>query len=43
MIVVSVLYSVPAQLILGIRRLDDNPLRGCVQGTVLKTDDVDLR
>ena len=43
MILVSVLYSVPAQLILGIQRLDDNALRACVQETVLQTDDVHLR
>ena len=43
MILVSVLYSVPAQLILCIQRLDDNAFRGSVQGTVLQTDDVHLR
>ena len=40
MILVSVLYSVPAQLILGIQCFDDNALRGCDQGTVLQTHDV---
>ena len=29
MILVSVLYNVPAQLIVGIQRLDDNALREC--------------
>ena len=43
MILVSKLYSVPTQLILGIQRLDDNALRECVQGTVLQTDDVHVR
>ena len=43
MILVSVLYSVSAQLILGVQRLDDNALRECVQGTVLQTDDLRLR
>ena len=43
MILVSVLYSVPAQLILGIQRLDDNAVRASVQETVLQTDDVHIR
>ena len=43
MILVSVLYNVPAQLILGIQRLDDNALRECVQETVSQTDDVHIR
>ena len=43
MILVSVLYSVPAQLIIGIQRLDDNALRASVQGTVSQTDDVRLK
>ena len=43
MILVSVLYSVPAQFILGTQRLDDNALHGYVQGTVLQTDDEHLR
>ena len=43
MTLVSVLYNVSAELILGIERPDDNALRECVQGTVLQTDDVHLR
>ena len=43
MILVSVLHTVPAQLILSIQRLNDNASRGCVQGAVLQTDDVYLR
>ena len=43
MIIVSVLYSVLAQLIIGIQRFDDNALRGFVQGTVSLTVDVSLR
>ena len=41
MILVSELYNVPAQLILGVQRLDDNALRGKVR--VLQTDDRHLR
>ena len=43
MILVSALYSVPAQLILGIQRVDDNALRACDQETSLQTDDERLR
>ena len=43
MILVSVLFSVPAQLILVIQRFDDNALRASVQETVLQTDDVRLK
>ena len=43
MILVSILYSVPAKLMLGTQRHDYNALHGCDQGSVLQTDDVHLR
>ena len=43
MILVSVLYGVSAQLILGIQGFGGNAFCACVQGTVLQTDDVHLR